>query len=60
MMLDQQRQALAKQQAALQEETKRLDLAGKNQAQETARREQALQAQEKAQKELQEAHGFPR
>ena len=51
MMHEQQRQALAKQQATLQEEAKRIDLAGKNLAQETARREQALLAQEKAQKE---------
>ena len=39
-MIEQQRQAVAKQHAALQEEAKRLDLAGKNLVQESARREQ--------------------
>ena len=47
-MLDQQRRALAKQQASLQEEAVRVETAGKNITQQCAQREQALQAQEKA------------
>ena len=50
-MLDQQRRALAKQQATLLEEAARAEAAGKKFAEESAQREEVLVAQEKAQKE---------
>jgi hypothetical protein len=49
-MIDQQRRAAAKQESALQEEAARLEVASRNFAHESAKRERALQDQEKEQK----------